>query len=267
MAKIIVAVLMSSQEHYLLMKELWIQNIISTNDNEISLYFLCDSDGIPEKELETINHKNIFNFYTNTKNLSMYVNMITKSLNFFEYLKRNSYFGTHYVLRTNASTMFNFKMMQNWIQMIPKENFLGGSFISNFSGINTILSGTNLLFTPDILNILLDNKQKLNMNLIDDVCFTSFLIHYIKGLKIINIKRLDFIENVLYHKCHIGDKDIFCFRFCSKDRYDDLLYMSNLLNNNFELNIEKILNYSKKQITTEFPEYGEMYSKKVFSVV
>jgi len=262
---------MSRQDYYIKMKELWIYNIKKNfndlNNVFIDIYFLYDAEDNIQLHLDNIyedTNLNIYDFYIDTKT-KIYINStIKRSLWFFEYLNSNKYFNADYIIRSNASTVFNFKLFIEWTFNKPKTNFFAGSIISNCLN-PLLLSGTNLVFTKDLIEDIIKHKKTLNMNIIDDVCFSLFIysIKHLKNIYSINIKRIDFIGHILYHKCHVNDKNIFCFKFKSNDRYNDIKYMKTLIDENFKINfLEK-----EFEIKSEYSEYDELYSRKIFKIL
>ncbi len=257
MCKVIVGILAS--EGYDQFKEIWVKNIkyIKSTSNTFDFYFIYG--GCCNKIVKN-------DFYTDFYNDSVesIKNMTIKTLKFYKYIIENIKFD--FVLRTNLSTLFDFVKMNEWFSNIQEKNFFSGSIISNFSYEYTLISGVNTVFSCDIVNFLNDNFYKFSYDENEDVETSKMVFNNVKNINFKSIIRIDFLsENtMLYHKCsEIDNDDIFCFRFKSNNRDNDVKNMNYILNKI----ILKKLDYKKniKFIKCENPEMN-IYSKSIYII-
>jgi hypothetical protein len=236
--KTIVGVLASHNDIYDKFKKLWIKNIKSLDDQtkkNFSFYFIYggESEYVKDDELDWVDL-----YYDFQETIP---NMLRKSCKFFEYINQK-YTGTeeYVVLRTNLSTLFNFSKMNNWVDNLPKRMFFGGSLIDGYSGSLSRISGTNMVFTKDILKILIDNQDRFIYNENEDVVLSSIiLLNLYSMLTLKTIKRLDFLQDhIMYHRCSTETdlNDLFCYRFKSDNRETDVNNMDIVMK---EWNLEK----------------------------
>lgn len=213
--------------------------------------------------------------------------MFKRTLLFFKYLKDTNLLNNDtYVLRTNLTTLFDFNKLMNWLSNKPRNLFIGGSFNGGYQENNTSLSGTNMIMSSDVINYLTNvpyNIEYLNQFSEDEI-MSSLVIQHL-SVYIINIKRLDLIEisaipnlnipyikpTICYHKCHINDESIFSFRFCTHNRLIDIDCMnilSNEINGTSTLKsyVSQIIDKYKLDLTTETPEYAELFSENTFKI-
>lgn len=297
--KLIVSLVASNSEIFDQFKAIWVNYIIKIKELypnlDISFYFLYSEVNVRKD--------NIISHFTQDKKLLYcdfydediigendrirYISksMFKRTLVFFNYLKDNNLLNDNtYVLRTNLTTLFDFNKLMNWLSNKPRNLFIGGSFNGGYKDIYTSLSGTNMIMSYDIINYLTDvpyNIAYLN-EFSEDEIMSSLIIQYL-SVYIINIKRLDLIEmnaipnlnipyikpTVSYHKCHINDESIFSFRFCTYNRIIDIDCMNilaNEINGTIKSYVSKIIDKYKFDLTTETPEYGELFSENTFKI-
>ena len=94
-----------------------------------------------------------------------YENIITKTLDAFEYFKHSSY---DFIIRSNLSSLWNFTALLTYLQTLPSQGVYSG-IIGNYNGLQYV-SGAGIIITPDILRILLDYRAHTELiRVIDDV--------------------------------------------------------------------------------------------------
>jgi len=308
--KIIVGIIASDNESYTEFKKVWIQNIIMVKmdpylSNIFDFYFLySDSKGKSTSILNKENNTVLYvDYYDNKDNFEDVTHsMFARTISFFEYmihtfeLFKEASYHKHvneglYFLRTNLSTVFDFKLMLTWFENKPKLNFFGGSFNGYYNGIITVISGTNLILSFDMMVYLTINKEKVRISeMFEDEAISSFLIMNLQ-LFLINVKRLDFIEmddvvvspthtwpgvpkSIVYHKTDKQDEDIFTFRFKTFDRENDIEIMKYVVNeiwkNDYRL-LNMVYNIANAytpplSVKEELPTYNELYSKSPFKI-
>lgn len=313
--KIIVAIIASDNDCYVEFKQSWIKNIYNIKKDLylskiFEFYFLySDTNGISQECIDTETNQILYvNYYDNSENYdSVTHSILGRTMSFFDYtikkfnlLDDTSYNDYKqnglYFLRTNLSTAFDFKLLSKWVNNKPKINFFGGSFNGYYNNIFTTISGTNLLFSLDIMMYLTMNKHKIDIkNVFEDEAVSTFIIQNL-NVFLINIKRLDFIEmeeiriprpglpdhiwqatpnSIIYHKTKIGDEDIFTFRFKTFNRDNDIkiiryvvedLWTPDYCLSNLVKKVSKLFK-PELPISEEAPTYGELYSKTPFKIL
>ena len=119
----------------------------------------------------------------------------------------NKYYSYDYFIRTNISTFWDLNRIQLLLEQCPKTVcYAGGHDLSPFliydkdpHIINTQLySGVCIIFTPDIVQNILDNIHKLNFGLPDDISI---------GLYMSNIKcnTMTYTSRAYYEKYGLTD--------------------------------------------------------------
>lgn len=96
----------------------------------------------------------------------------------------NKYYSYDYFIRTNISTFWDLNNIENLLKECPKTMcYTGGHDLSPFfiREITTTLittplySGVCMIFTPDIVTNILNNINKLNYNLPDDIAIGLYM--------------------------------------------------------------------------------------------
>lgn len=313
--KIIVSIIASDNLNYNKFKDVWVKHIIQIKNNPVlkdvfDFYFLYsdkngNSSAVSYKETSQILYTNFYdkndisNEYTNNnKNITKsilirtgafykYIKHILKLDNNDEYIKQKN--NGLYFIRTNLSTLFDFNKLYKWIQNKPKVSFFSGSFNGFYNNLYTTISGTNMVFSLDVMIYISLNYDKLDLSVyLEDEAISQLVIQNL-NVFLINIKRLDFIEmdevvlkdytwpatpnSIVYHKTTIGDSDIFSFRFKTFNREHDINVMNKLVEEmsltNFDLNkfVNEISSNYKLQISEEAPTYGKLYSENTFKII
>ncbi len=262
---ICVAIVASRQKPYDLFKYNWDQitkEYHSKQNYQLEFYFIYGNG----------------NCYEEIQNTNEYIcdipdsidTMLDKTHRFMTWALKNCQFD--FLLRTNLSTLFDFDMMIKWIQnsKIPRYKFIGGSWI----GGGYMISGTNMLLSKDTVEFLSNTDlNKFPRTDLEDVELCKMARKFTTTT--INIKRLDFItmnniQTVLYHKCSSSDRDIFCFRFKTNNRYYDVVLM-NLLYTYLQLQFSvdtfiqtRLVDF---EITSEFTDIGENFSNEAVNTI
>lgn len=310
--KIIVGIVASDNANYLEFKKNWVQNIAYVKKDSrlkdlFDFYFLYSDVNGQSKEIKyTETGQCLYVDFYEKKNQSDFKDvthsLFSRTMAFFEFMinkyqlmQEEQYLkwkteGLFFV-RTNLSTVFDFKLMSKWFEDKPKTNFFGGSFNGFYNGLYTTISGTNLIFSLDVMMYLIHNKEQVDMKIyLEDEAISQLLIHRL-DVFLINVKRLDFIEmeevrippdhvwpatpnSIIYHKTKIGDEDVFTFRFKTFNRDNDIIVMRHVINElwkpDFTLNklVDKVSKLYEPPLpfNEEAPTYGELYSKKPFKV-
>jgi hypothetical protein len=307
--KIIVGIVASDNENYTEFKKVWVKNISQVKKDPylsqlFDFYFLYseakDSKKIMYKDTQQVLYVDFYDKEDQFETVSH--GIFARTITFFNYminifgLTDNTSYLKHredglFFVRTNLSTVFDFKLMGEWFKDKPKSNFFGGSFNGFYNGIHTSISGTNLIFSLDTMMYLTFNKDKIDMSVfLEDEAISQLIIHNL-NIFIINVKRLDFIEmeeihippnhiwpatpnSIIYHKAEVGDNDIFSFRFKTFNRDNDVIVMNRIVdelwkdNNNLNDIVQKVSKMYDPPLplSTEAPTYGKLYSNRPFRI-
>lgn len=221
-------------------KKVWVDNIRSTNASvmrHVSVVFIYGIHKNPECRTITETRETHIDMYT--PYLDTFDNIIRKTIYFLKHTK------THFIVRTNLSTLLNIALLYNTLLSYSNTHFFGGPIIDAYNGFNTWFSGTCMVMTLDIAKHIVRNQLKISYSLHEDVELSLFVMKtYPYKMTHICIPRLDFIHrhNVLAHKCDISDT-IFCFRFKTDNRQNDVIRMRFVYNSiiNNQANISDLL--------------------------
>lgn len=308
--KIIVGIIASDNDSYKDFKNIWIKNILKVKKDAylsklFDFYFLY-SDATCESKINICTETGdilYVDFYDNNDKFEkVTLSLFARTMSFFNYMIESlNLFDENiclkykneglYFLRTNLSTLFDFKLITKWFEDKPRINLLAGSFNGYYNNIYTTFSGTNMIMTYDIMKYVFLHKEKAKLEyLLEDEAISSVIVQNC-DVFIINIKRLDFIEmeevdvndtiwpatpnSIIYHKTTKGDTDIFTFRFKTFNRRNDINVMNYIVNELWkdDYNLNQIVNNISKfyspelPIVEEGPKYRELFSNKCFKIL
>lgn len=185
-----------------------------------TFYFFGDHD-----KDEIIDNRILINLKETTKiesdgNLSV-TNSGLKTLKSFEMIKNMDF---DYVFRTNSSSYVDKKLLIDFINNKPKTKYYSG-FIGNHGKI-TFASGSGFFLSKDLINLLIENKNRWDHSLIDDVSIAGLLKEF--GVSPENNPRYDvYNENI--------PLDYFHYRIKTRNRNDDCKLMELIHNKKNEL--------------------------------
>lgn len=146
-------------------------------------------------------------------------NYTEKMIKAFEMIKD---FNFDYIFRTNSSSYVDKELLLKYIKNKPKENFYSG-FIGNYNNIY-FASGSGFFLSRDLFDIIIKNKEKIDIYLLDDVSIGKFLTD--RGFEIFNSERLDILDNI-FDKT---DLNYFHYRLKTFDRRNDINNMKKIFN-------------------------------------
>lgn len=309
--KIIIGIVASDNANYEEFKKVWIKNISQVKNDPVlshifDFYFLYsdskgDSKKIMYKDTKQVLYIDFYDKEDQFDNVTH--SLFARTMSFFGYmiqtlkLVEDTHYNQHkndglYFVRTNLSTVFDFKLMREWFENKPKLNFFGGSFNGFYNGLYTTISGTNLIFSLDVMMYLYFNRENVDMRVyLEDEAISQLIIHKL-NVFLINVKRLDFIEmeevrippdhvwpatpnSIVYHKTKIGDEDVFTFRFKTFNRDNDVIVMNRVVDELWKDNysVGRLVNTVSNMydpplpMSEEGPTYGELYSKTPFKIL
>lgn len=268
--KIIFGILASTNENYSKFIDIWINNITrfksSPNKDLIDFYFIFTEPNI-SKSVNSIDNL-YYKYYSEyNENDSMMDSFLNRTISLLDYLKINDLLGDYFI-RTNLSTLFDFEILLQWAETLPRNNLIAGSVIDQINSIHTHLSGTNIVLTRDLVEFLLLNRQYILQDSVlhgDDQRITSLIIENL-NVNLLLIKRLDFIEiesiiptSIVFQSCN-DIRNLFCYRFKTTNREIDITIM-NMLENNLTLQNFNIMEFISKLIEDPNIPYINIFSE------
>ena len=96
---------------------------------------------------------------------------LKKTVKAFEYVNEN--YTYDYLIRTNLSTFWNLNKILKKVEKFPNKRCLAGD-IRTFRNIKYIF-GTGLIYSKDLVDILVKDKDKLNYKKADDIVLSMYL--------------------------------------------------------------------------------------------
>ena len=114
------------------------------SNSQIECYFIQYRDGVQAIEGNT--------FWLN--GVESFPAILTKTLDSIEYFLKNDY---DFIVRTNMSSLWNFNVLLNYLETLPKEGVYNGA-IGNHRGIEFV-SGSGFIMSPDVARLLIENRQ------------------------------------------------------------------------------------------------------------
>jgi hypothetical protein len=152
------------------------------------------------------------------------INCGSKSIEAFKLISNMDF---DFVFRTNSSSYIDKNLLKLHLENKPKNNFYSG-ILGNHFGI-PFCSGSGFVLSKDLVHLLIDNKEKLDFSLIDDVCFGKFLSS--NNIPLIQSKRFDLTYNISEI-----DVDFFHYRLKTNDRLNDVNNMKLIHNKKIKKN-------------------------------
>jgi hypothetical protein len=248
MKKIVFGILASTNEHYSKFIEIWIENIkkfkSGTSSSLIDFYFIyaephqSEFSMSPEYDVCNPEQPIYYNYYSKYNiNDSMMDSFVNRTICLLDHLQSTPF---DYFIRTNLSTLFHLDILIQRIQKFTKYNLIAGSPIDKLNSIHTHISGTNILLSRDLVDFLLLNKECLLDESVlhgDDQRISSLIIENL-NVNLLLLKRLDFIEmnydgdkyippSIIFQNCY-DINNLFCYRFKTTNRDNDIKYMKML---------------------------------------
>lgn len=236
--KLLILSIFSNSTIYNNMKDIHIKYLENNENNEnIDYYFITfNEDMIVDVE---INNNIIY-----IKGEENYLNILEKTIVALDYLiniKKKEY---DFIIRTNVSTLFNYKLLIEYLNSIPKNNiYIGGILFSlnwldykygitnykiNLYSLNNLyyFQGTSIIMSFDVINFILKNKLNIKYDIVDDVAIGLFVKTFLPNAysRMLEIK---------YPKCSINnfESDSIIIRNKQNDREQDLSNMEKIITN------------------------------------
>lgn len=208
MPKILILILSCKHPVYMFLSEEGIEktwNSISV-DNINTYYYYGGHDNSYHDQ------KNIY-----LKSADGYNSITKKTIEAFAYSIKNFQFD--YIFRTNSSSYIDKNKLNFWLKDKPKKNFYSG-VIGNNSGV-AFASGCGYTISKDLVEKIVQNQDKVNTRLIDDVAVSHFL-----NTEITRAPRKDTMCNTSMN--YETDKHFHWRCKCPQDRRIDVQHMHNI---------------------------------------
>lgn len=153
--------------------------------------------------------------------------ILEKTIKAFEFFVNTEY---DYVLRSNISTVINFDLLVHQLTLTPLKGFGGGRlhllhYIDEASGVfddtwfgTYFMSGTSMIFDKECFRHLVENKDKIRYNFIDDLAIGFFIKEHRSDLKLMPFHQMFFVEVRKDNDCIIPA--IFYRNRCMGNRYN-----------------------------------------------
>ena len=111
-----------------------------------------------------------------------------KTIKAMEYI--DSLFTYDFFIRTNLSTVWDFNKLHSHLNELPSSNCYSG-----YSHI-TFVSGTDIILTPDIVKIIIQNKNHIRYDTVDDLALGLYLYDVLKMPIIRKNTKMYWIEDI-----------------------------------------------------------------------
>lgn len=203
-----------------------------TNKFSIDYYFITYDESITE-EFKLIGDTL---FIKGNESLLNIVDKTIKSLRYFTNDKEYDF-----IVRTNISTAYNYNLLYNHLNELPKNNLYNGGLLFKLGWIDEpcgitkyniekysldglyYFQGTCIILSPDVVKFILDNHNNLIHEVVDDVSICLFIKNYLPNVylnflnnfkipiysKICKEQKLYDINSIFYrHKSCNDDEDI-----------------------------------------------------------
>jgi len=169
--------------------------------------------------------------------------ILDKTIKAFEYFN-NEYMNYDYIIRSNISTIINFNLLNLQLQLEHID--YGGGILNNLnwldlgSGIidkthfGTIYgSGTSIIFSKKAFSKLLEKKQFLRMNVIDDLSIGILFKEYIQEFNPLTFTNPNFFKFVDEKNIIdiLKNKKVIFYRNRNSKRENDCKQMNKIISN------------------------------------
>lgn len=159
--KMILVLVICTKGEYTSQKGVWLEN----KAEGVDVYFVEHCENVLET---TLNDTTLL--IPGTESLK---NIIVKTVEALKYFLVEGHQFT-YVLRTNMSSLWNFKNYLNYLKTLPREKVYCG-IVGNYGNLKFV-SGAGITFSPDVCNLLMTYKEDLSQYaFVDDVGIAKFL--------------------------------------------------------------------------------------------
>uniref|UniRef100_A0A6C0D9Z7 Uncharacterized protein n=1 Tax=viral metagenome TaxID=1070528 RepID=A0A6C0D9Z7_9ZZZZ len=174
------------------------------------------------------------------KGTEAYLNILYKTIQSIEYLFSKKKYN--FLIRTNISTIVNIPQLLIKLNTFPSKNMYSGSLSKKLCWLDInggitdsklwgteFIVGISIILSFDLVNFLIENKDKLDYNIIDDVSLGYFIKNYSPESLEIGKKYLVnhiFSNNDNMKQIELDYNSYIIFRNKNNDRNDDLKTMN-----------------------------------------
>jgi hypothetical protein len=187
-------------------------------NNLIDYYFITYDENLNE-EFKLINDTLFI------KGTETYMGILKKTIKSLRYLINIKDYD--FIVRTNISTAFNYNLLYNYLNEIPKNNIYIGGLLFKLKNLDpkngitkdniekyllndlSFFQGTCIILSRDVVKFILDNSNKLIYDIVDDVSLGLFIKNYLPDAylkykntpifsKILREQKIYNINSVLY---------------------------------------------------------------------
>lgn len=232
--KLIILVMCSSSAKYRRLEKAIKQTWASIGHPGIKIVFYTDNQRTLFKSKSPVMRGNDLILPCNDG----YFECTEKTLQTFEYVSANYKF--QYIFRTNLGSYISLKNILPFLEDMPKKQFYAGIIgDAEYKGIPyRFASGSGYFLSADLVELVTKNRNKVPMDVIDDVALGVFMNHHNIAVNAQAI-RLSYTDDEKVYQTgdktipHICDNLIYHVRLRSTDRRLDIKRMQSLYNLKF----------------------------------
>ena len=228
--KVVILVMSSSNNSYKKLEESIKETWFNSRDNDVEIIFYSDNDNEINKVEYPILRGNNLILPCNDG----YFNLGIKTIMAFDWVSKN--YKYDYIYRSNLGAFINVKNLLSFLVNKPKNKFYSGIIGKCKISLDKEIifaSGSGYLLSNDVINIILDNKNKWDHNIVDDVALGELLSNLQINLDK-SARRLSYCDDEIYYQIgesdvnEIVDDEIYHIRLRSNERVKDINNMHHL---------------------------------------
>ncbi len=192
------------------------------------------------KSLETEIEKDVIYVH----GVENYLGLTEKTVRAMDFLIKEQKRNYDFVVRTNISTLINYKELLTYFESIPKTNVYAGGVSILFSGPDFLgglsfykkklygledqvfFQGTSIIFSIDVVMFILENAKQIKFDIVDDVTFGLFVKTFLPQVYL-QILKLKFPKQAV----NKFSEDAVFLRNKTDNRIEDIKNMQQYVNN------------------------------------
>jgi len=211
------------------LKDHWKQYI--NLDQDIECFFIESNNNITEPYIQD---NTLY-----TRGTEDYCNIFNKTI---ESLKFFNIYEYDYIIRTNVSSYYDFKLLKEFLIPYPTKHVYAG-VINEYMGVR-FASGCGMIMTPDVVQLLINNYHIverpgyigsfMNYNNQDEYIMDDIAIGYVlekAGCQVIELPRIDIATKELLYdfRGKVTSSKNFHFRLRCQNREEEVFIRDELL--------------------------------------
>ena len=156
-------------------------------------------DSTNNKNLYAINSDSANNLYCDS--FEGWNELLPNTLSAMKYLRDNIDFD--FLIRTNQSTYWDLSNLNKLLKNLPLNEVYAGSLEKREYPEVDFISGSGIIFSKDVVDLLITNQNKIESDFIDDLAIGRFLnkldinpYHVARPEIKVNLKKLNFIVKI-----------------------------------------------------------------------